>query len=385
MDNSPQLFEEEAEFVEKRLTRPTFGNDFLYRSRVNIDANEGYTKRKLNYDLFACDDVPIEQEMEVSQQSTSDQSPVRVRFGESSSNSGTSSTGTVTRALLSPLSNQGKYSPLSFATNHLFDCTNGVPYSRSHCQEQFKKLFKHQKDSDYYDYLLLAQDFFQKDDSLFKIALGLAYNTEMTNQLRKAKVRSGVTEIRDDSTILEKKGFDVLAAKFGEKPVALPSGKTFLLSDMVSPYDASNWSSSRFDTDVKSLIRFILRKVAPFDPFFICYASPNSSTQHYVPIGEPFYKAFYLYTSQGFGQPPCPILETKIYRMVRETLTNLIDRIRSEHNKDTKYKLSSKEIAENLTAQLQAIGTRLEYSPIDFTDTPQSAADVFRRFTQEKQ
>ncbi|CAI2348677.1 unnamed protein product [Caenorhabditis sp. 36 PRJEB53466] len=160
-------------------------------------------------------------------------------------------------------SSNGRWHPIGFGMANLYNKETATPYSREICDENFRKLTRTDKETDYYPFLNLASKFHGRDEYLEQMAVGMAYHTE-------------------HNLIIPEHGFCLGAAKIEEQTIILPSGAAFKLSEFLAPYDTNRWSSSSFDTDAKSLLRKVFTKVADMDRYFPAYTSSDSSTGLYV-------------------------------------------------------------------------------------------------------
>uniref|UniRef100_A0A8R1HMP7 Uncharacterized protein n=1 Tax=Caenorhabditis japonica TaxID=281687 RepID=A0A8R1HMP7_CAEJA len=269
-----------------------------------------------------------------------------------------------------PESVQNRWDPINFGFNNFYNSDAGVPCSREDCEARLEKLVRNPKEFDYYNYLTLASKCHGVDPEKEQLAVGLSVTTAICNSLMK-KIRNIEKTVglaikpSKNNEIVPGKGFNVDLASEDEDTLLLPSGKSFKLSQIVTPYMASSLTSSRFERDLKSLIRKVLNEVAPRDPFFATYTSAESSTQGYISIGEPFFLSFSNFFIQGFGQEKSKPMSTYVIALVRDAFSNFIDRHR--HSFNATMSTSSVTLASELTAQLAEKDKHIRCSPIDFS------------------
>uniref|UniRef100_A0A8R1DUB7 Uncharacterized protein n=1 Tax=Caenorhabditis japonica TaxID=281687 RepID=A0A8R1DUB7_CAEJA len=230
-----------------------------------------------------------------------------------------------------PSAAQNRWDPINFGLNNLYDFDSGVPRSRADCETAMEKLVRNPKIFDYYGYLDIASKFHGSEPEKEKLA----------------------------PAIVPGKGFNLDLAAVDEETFVLPSGKSLKLSQIITPYMASNFTSSRFERDTKSLMRKIFNEIAPRDPYFSAYTAAESSTQGYISIGDRFYVSFSHYLIRGFGQLESQQLITYVIALIREVLSNFIDRYR--HTFNNSMDTTAVNLAGQLKSQLARIGNQIRW------------------------
>ncbi|KAF1746175.1 hypothetical protein GCK72_022628 [Caenorhabditis remanei] len=250
-------------------------------------------------------------------------------------------------------SNNDKWNPIGFTVNNLYNLEKGIPLSRSECevdnfsynsysihvlQENLQKLSKTLQETDFYPILELAQKFHNVNSDLEKLALGLAFNTAM---------------VTDTCDFIKGIGFDLRRATENEENVMLPCKKTFKLSSIVTPSEASKWTSSRFYGDARLLFRFVFKEVAKRDPFFVAYSAQDYSNAGYIPFGDKFFGPLVRFVIRGFRQDSDLNIRTTLQCVARETMTNFVDRFRKEYK--AQMDTTPKEVAFTLKQYLEEV------------------------------
>ncbi|PIC31322.1 hypothetical protein B9Z55_012063 [Caenorhabditis nigoni] len=203
------------------------------------------------------------------------------------------------------VSNNNKWNPISFGRKYMYDSNEGVPLSKA----------------------------------------AIEFNSGFRNSSQ-----SGNTS-NLKPFIISNIGFNLTQAKKNESLIVLPSGCQFFMSQALTNYQASNYTSSEYKTHGKSIVRRIFSIIATKDPFFPAY-SASENTHCYCPLGSSFFTKISNFLISGFVQTQSDELETYTIRMCRDALGNLIDRVRKQfivHHPETN--------AEQLAIELKSLLT----------------------------
>ncbi|CAL2041415.1 unnamed protein product [Caenorhabditis brenneri] len=270
-----------------------------------------------------------------------------------------------------PSAHEGLWNPIQFCYNNLYNGNDGIVFSRSECEQNIKKLTKNFKYTDYYPFLEQAAGFHGKNKAMEELALGQAFTTITLNKVMKS-LRSSEKTADDDGDscdIVKGIGFDLRYAERNEEVVLLPSQRCFKISETVTPYEASKWSSENFYDDCRSLFKVVIKTVALHDSYFPVFCANSSSNCGYLPVGEDFYRILTKYAIRGFHQTWNKSLETSLTCLARDTLTNILDQFRKEYKSHSTT--TTRQLTEHLKRQLEAqkmSGEPILIVPLHFKD-----------------
>ncbi|PIC31324.1 hypothetical protein B9Z55_012063 [Caenorhabditis nigoni] len=243
------------------------------------------------------------------------------------------------------VSNNNKWNPISFGRKYMYDSNEGVPLSKAAIEEGIMKLTKNKRPFDSSEFLKIASEFHGNSPLLESLSIGMAFNSGFRNSSQ-----SGNTS-NLKPFIISNIGFNLTQAKKNESLIVLPSGCQFFMSQALTNYQASNYTSSEYKTHGKSIVRRIFSIIATKDPFFPAY-SASENTHCYCPLGSSFFTKISNFLISGFVQTQSDELETYTIRMCRDALGNLIDRVRKQfivHHPETN--------AEQLAIELKSLLT----------------------------
>ncbi|CAO4365937.1 unnamed protein product [Caenorhabditis nigoni] len=248
------------------------------------------------------------------------------------------------------VSNNNKWNPISFGRKYMYDSNEGVPLSKAAIEEGIMKLTKNKRPFDSSEFLKIASEFHGNSPLLESLSIGMAVMTEAFNSGFRNSSQSGNTS-NLKPFIISNIGFNLTQAKKNESLIVLPSGCQFFMSQALTNYQASNYTSSEYKTHGKSIVRRIFSIIATKDPFFPAY-SASENTHCYCPLGSSFFTKISNFLISGFVQTQSDELETYTIRMCRDALGNLIDRVRKQfivHHPETN--------AEQLAIELKSLLT----------------------------
>ncbi|UMM19313.1 hypothetical protein L5515_014971 [Caenorhabditis briggsae] len=129
--------------------------------------------------------------------------------------------------------------------------------------------------------------------------------------------------------IIRNIGFNLTSAKRNESLISLPSGCQFYMSQILSNYEASNFTSSEYKNHGKSIIRRVFSVVCKKDLFFPAYSASENS-HAYCSLGSTFFTKVTNFLINGFNQEHSDEVEIYTIRMCRDAVGNLIDRVRRQ-------------------------------------------------------
>ncbi|KAF1750052.1 hypothetical protein GCK72_016597 [Caenorhabditis remanei] len=235
------------------------------------------------------------------------------------------------------VSHNKRWNPISFARSEMFDNEAGVPLCRN--------------------------------------------SIEINREIRSSKKCSDQSAISLNTFVTSKIGFNIGCARQNEVFIYLPSGRRFKMSSTMTTFSSSNYTSSNYVTDAKSIVRRALTKVSESDPFFAAYTSSETSSV-YVPLGADFFRSISKFLMFGFIQKFSEELETFTIRLCRDVACSLLDRTRSQFNQNHST-TSSVELARDLKKFLDERAGRipivtLEFSSSDHPTSQASSSSTFR-------
>ncbi|CAO4381984.1 unnamed protein product [Caenorhabditis nigoni] len=227
----------------------------------------------------------------------------------------------------------GRWNPINFGMQYLYDAENGVSRSRQECEEAIERLTRNVREVDFQPFLDLASSFHGKDERMEKLCVGLAFNTINNNRVIQKLKKDNTAQLLSTAQVVEGQGFSLTNAKKYESVIELPSKRTFRMSQLLSAGQASKFTSSDFLEHAKGLYRVCFKKLASMDEYFGVYTASGYSSLGYHPFGDEFFKKTSKFVCDGFGQQFTKDLEASCTCAAREVLMNLIDRIRKELKK----------------------------------------------------
>ncbi|ULU07391.1 hypothetical protein L3Y34_018851 [Caenorhabditis briggsae] len=221
-----------------------------------------------------------------------------------------------------------KWNPISFGRMYMYDSIQGVPLCKANIEVATKKLIKHKKPFDSSEFLEIASEFHGNSPLLESLSIGLAVMTEAFNSgCSNSNKNAGSSSLKP--FIIRNIGFNLTSAKRNESLISLPSGCQFYMSQVLSNYEASNFTSSEYKTHGKSIIRRVFSVVSKKDPFFPAYSASENS-HAYCSLGSTFFTKVTNFLINGFNQEHSDEVEIYTIRMCRDAVGNLIDRVRRQ-------------------------------------------------------
>uniref|UniRef100_A0A8R1HLX6 Uncharacterized protein n=1 Tax=Caenorhabditis japonica TaxID=281687 RepID=A0A8R1HLX6_CAEJA len=192
-----------------------------------------------------------------------------------------------------------RWHPYHFYKNNLI--AGGESVDSTTMEKQAEKIGRNVKKTDVGFWIDLATEAKKENNSLLeKMAAGMSFHCLQQNRLIRLQSKQNSEEKKNESEVLQQRGFFLDDASAQDETITLPNGKQFKITDIITVDDTSNWTSTKFDAHTRLLALKVFDVVAEFDTEFFAY-SGKPKPLNYIYVGHDFFRIFASKLNFSYG------------------------------------------------------------------------------------